>query len=138
MQVLKIVEKVVVDASVVMAVILEEPEKPAIVSVTEGTTLIAPGCLRWEIGNAFSALLKRKRLNMETASRGVDIFEMIPIQEMGVSLEDALELCGRHNLYAYDAYYIQLAKRNSASLLTLDRKMESVAKAENIETKGLI
>lgn len=127
----------VVDASVVLAVILDEPEKSALVAETEGATLLAPGCLRWEVGNAFSAILKRKRMDFESASKGLTIFEMIPIQEMEVSLVDALALCNRHEIYAYDAYYLQLAKRSSLPLLTLDRRMMEVAQKENIQVKGI-
>lgn len=129
--------KFVVDASVVLAVILDEPEKSALVAETEGATLLAPGCLSWEIGNAFSAILKRKRMDFELVSKGLAIFEMIPIQKMEVALVDALELCNRHEIYAYDAYYLQLAKRSSLPLLTLDRRMSEVAQLENIQVKGI-
>jgi len=130
-------KRIVVDASVVLAVILDEPEKAALVVETEGATLLAPGCLSWEIGNAFSAILKRKRMDFELVSKGLAIFEMIPIQEMEVSLLDALELCNRHDIYAYDAYYLLLAKRTSLPLLTLDRRMIDVAHQENIQVKGI-
>ena len=129
--------RIVVDASVVLAVILDEPEKTALVAETEGATLLAPGCLSWEIGNAFSAILKRKRIDFGSVSKGLGIFEMIPIQEMEVSLVDALELCKRHKIYAYDAYYLQLAKRSSLPLLTLDRRMTEVAQQDNIQVKGI-
>jgi len=130
-------KKMVVDASVVLAVILDEPEKAALVDETEGATLLAPGCLSWEIGNAFSAILKRKRLDSDSATKGLAVFEMIPIQEMDVALVDALELCDRHKIYAYDAYYLLLAKRSSLPLLTLDRRMIEVAQQENIQVKGI-
>ena len=104
---------------------------------TEGATLLAPGCLFWEIGNAFSAILKRERIDFESVSEGLAIFEMIPIQEMEVSLIDALALCNRHEIYAYDAYYLQLAKRSSLPLLTLDRRMIEVAHQEDIQVKEI-
>ena len=129
--------KIVVDASVVLAVILDRPEKAALVVETEGAILLAPGCLSWEIGNAFSVILKRKRMDFESVSKGLGIFEMIPIQEMEVALVDALALCDRHDICAYDAYYLQLAKRSSLPLLTLDRRMFEVAQRENIKVKGI-
>lgn len=130
-------KKIVVDASAVLAVILDEPEKPALVSATEGATLLAPGCLSWEIGNAFSAILKRKRMGLDSVSKGLSILNMIPIQQMDVSLVEALKLCDRHGIYAYDAYYLQLAKRSSTPLLTLDRRMMEVAQRENIQIEGI-
>ena len=127
--------KLVVDASAVLAVIFNEPEKPSLIAATEGTTLIAPGCLSWELGNALSAMLKRQRIGLGAASKALSIFGRIPIQEMEVSLPDALELCDRHGIYAYDAYYLHLAKRTSTPLLTLDQKMAEVAAKEKIEVK---
>jgi predicted nucleic acid-binding protein len=128
-------KKVVIDASVVLAVILNQPEKASIIAMTGGVALIAPGCIRWEIGNAFSAMLKQKRLSSAAITEGMGVLKKIPIQEVDSSLEEALELCKRHHIYAYDAYYLQLAKRNSTPLLTLDKKMLAIAKIENIETK---
>lgn len=127
--------KLVVDASAVLAVLLNEPEKPSLVSATAGATLLAPGCLHWEVGNAFSALLKRKALSLEEASNGLSIFSTIPIQEMEVSLAEAMELCHRHAIYAYDAYYLQLARKSGLELLTLDRRMIQVARKENIQLR---
>ena len=129
--------KLIVDASAVLAVILEEPEKADLVSATAGSILIAPSCLQWEIGNAFSAMIKRKRLTLELALKGLAIFETIPIQEMKVAISDTLRLCDRYDIYAYDAYYLQLAKKVSIPLLTLDQKMIIVAEQEKIKVQNI-
>src|SRR5690606_5133158 len=125
-------DKIVVDASVVLAVILNEPEKSGIVAATQGANLLAPGCLRWEVGNAFSAMLKRRRLGFEEVFAGLGIFECIPIQEATVDLKAALRLSQQHDIYAYDAYYLELASRSNAPLLTLDGRMAEVARKEGI------
>lgn len=44
---------IVVDASVVIAVVLDEPEKKTIVSNTKNATLIAPNSLHWEMEMPF-------------------------------------------------------------------------------------
>lgn len=120
-----------------MAVILNEPEKASIISATKGSTLIAPGCLPWEIGNAFSAMLKRKLLSSDDVSSGLAVYGIIPIQESAILLKSALHLCSRHDIYAYDAYYLDLAQRGSSPLLTLDRRMAQVATLEGIKLKKL-
>ena len=130
-------EKIIIDASALLAVILNESEKPEILSLTVGCTLIAPGCLRWEIGNAFSAMLKRKRLNIDQAMQGLKIFASIPIQEMAVSLHSAVQLSERHQIYAYDAYYLELARRSTSPLLTLDKRMAEIARSEGIKYKEI-
>ena len=59
--------QIVIDTSAVMAVILNEDSKPAIVEATIDTTLSAPGSLHWEVGNALSSLLKQRRITLEQA-----------------------------------------------------------------------
>jgi len=57
--------EVIADTSTIVAVILNEPEKERIISQTVGyKEIIAPESVIYEIGNAFSAMLKRKRLNI--------------------------------------------------------------------------
>lgn len=52
---------IVIDTSVIIAVIANEPEKGDLVELTKGANLIAPLSVHWEIGNAFSAMLKRRK-----------------------------------------------------------------------------
>lgn len=130
-------KEIVVDASVVLAVILNEPEKEAIIKCTEGRDLISPGCLRWEIGNAFSAMLKRKRLNKTQLQKALDTFSVIPIKEVEVDLNEALRVCGAYNIYAYDAYYMVVSKRQSRLMLTLDNRMAEVAKQEGLKVEKI-
>ena len=47
---------IVIDISAIVAVIFNEPERKAIIKKTNGQTLIGPGSISWEIGNAFSAI----------------------------------------------------------------------------------
>jgi len=50
---------IVVDTSVLIAVIANEPEKDRLIRQTTGADLLAPPSCHWEIGNAFSAMLRR-------------------------------------------------------------------------------
>lgn len=129
---------VLVDASAVLAVILEEPEKASILKATAGVEAKSPGCLRWEIGNAFSAMVKRGKLGESDSLAALRIFETIPLQEVDVDLEEALELALRNKIYAYDAYYLTAAKKHRVALLTLDGKMIEVAKQEGIQIKEIL
>lgn len=135
---MKVAEKIVVDASVVLAVILNEPEKSGIIAATQEAILLAPGCLPWEVGNAFSAMLKRRRLGADEVLAGLDVFESIPIQESTVDLKAALKLSKRHDIYAYDAYYLELALKGGMPLLTLDGRMAEVAEKEGITVKEVL
>jgi predicted nucleic acid-binding protein len=71
---------IVIDISALIAVIVGEPEREKIVDITRGNTLIGPGSIPWEIGNAFSAMFKRNRLSIAEAQKGLKIFNTIPIR----------------------------------------------------------
>ena len=53
---------VVIDTPVLIAVIAGEPERNRIVKFTAENTLIGPGSIPWEIGNAFFAMFKQTLL----------------------------------------------------------------------------
>ncbi|MGI9054531.1 MAG: type II toxin-antitoxin system VapC family toxin [Pyrinomonadaceae bacterium] len=61
----------VTDSSTVIAVIANEPEKPLLIAKSQGFDLIAPRSLYWEIGNAFSAMVKRGRITLEQATAAI-------------------------------------------------------------------
>lgn len=119
---------IVIDSSALLAVILGEPEREKVVGITVGNTLIGPGSIPWEIGNAFSAMLKDKRLPLGEVQKGVEIFETIPIRYVPVDMAHALFLAMRMNMYAYDAYFVDCAIRYGAPLLTLDRRLKRAAR----------
>ncbi|MCI5147095.1 MAG: hypothetical protein D3923_16615 [Candidatus Electrothrix sp. AR3] len=68
---------VVLDTCALIAVITDEPERIRIIELTRGNKLISPGSIPWEIGNAFLAMFKRKRLTLEEAKKGIEIFQSI-------------------------------------------------------------
>jgi predicted nucleic acid-binding protein len=69
--------KVVIDTSAIIAVLLGEEHRDRIIRQTEGTDLIAPETLHWEVGNAFSAMFKRDRLGADTAVEALHRYEEI-------------------------------------------------------------
>jgi len=79
-----------VDTSTVIAVIANETEKPLLIAKTQGYELFAPRSLYWEIGNAFSAMIKRGRITLEQAAAAIEIYEQIPIILVDVDLKQAI------------------------------------------------
>ena len=124
---------IIVDANVYLAVILNEPERQAIVECTKGIELISPEVLPYEIGNALTAVFKRKRLNKEQTIKSFDIFNTIPLQLAPVNITKALDIACRFNIYAYDAYYLELSERLNIPLLTLDNQMKDIARTLKIK-----
>jgi len=118
---------IVIDTSALLAVILDEPERDRIVQLTAGNTLIGPGAIPWEVGNAFSAMLKQKRLTIDEVHAGFAIYESIPVQFVEPDFSHALSLADQTGMYAYDAYFLDCAIRHNAPLLTLDRVLKTAA-----------
>lgn len=118
---------VVIDASVLIAVVAGESERAALIEVTNGEELLAPASVHWEIGNACSAMLKRKRASWADVELILAAYGRIPIRFLDVDLVVSLALADRLNLYAYDAYLLACAQARRAPLLTLDRTLRIAA-----------
>ena len=125
----------VIDTSAIIAVIVGEPERDGIIQATTGHALIGPGCIPWEVGNAFSAMVKRNRLTLEEALKGLAIFTSVPLRYVEPDFDMALKLSKKADLYACDAYFLACAIRYKAPLLTLDRKL--MVSAQNLNVKLL-
>lgn len=117
----------VIDASAIIAVLVNESERETLLRLTQGADLLAPASVHWEIGNAFSAMLKRRRVTLTQAVEAIEMYLTIPIRMVEVELAEALELAQRLNIYAYDAYLLACAARYKAPLLSLDRDLVAAA-----------
>jgi predicted nucleic acid-binding protein len=125
--------RILVDASAILSVLLNEATKEKIVAKTKDATLIAPASIHWEIGNAVSSLLKRKKISGAEGVQVVEEYLKIPIQYVDVDLKEAVSVAGKHSLYAYDAYMIVGAKQYRIPLLSLDSGLNDVAKKEKVK-----
>ncbi len=118
---------IVVDASIIIAVIVNESSKPAIIQATQTADLIAPASIHWEIGNAFSAMFKRNRITLEESLEAIEIYKQIPIRFVEVELEEALGVAKQWHIYAYDAYLLRCAQKYNAALFSLDGTLLTIA-----------
>ena len=125
---------IVIDTSALISVIVGEKERKRIIELTKGNTLIGPGSIPWEIGNAFSAMFKQKRITIQEAEKGFLIFRSIPLRYIEPDFINSLKLSKKKNMYAYDAYFLDCAMRHNAPLLTLDKKLKTMASTLNIKT----
>ena len=117
-----------IDTSALIAGVGNEESKDRIIEITANFSLYAPVSVHWEIGNAFSAMFKRQKTNIELAKLALKAYQEIPIKFIEVPLEQTLELSYSQKIYAYDAYLIQCAQQTSTPLLTLDRGLKVVSK----------
>lgn len=118
---------IIADTNIFLAVVLNEPEKARIIELTTAVTVMAPEILPYEIGNALSAMVKRRKLTETEAMAVEETVRRIPVRLAGVDIRLSLEIAVKNNIYAYDAYFLQCARTYSYPLLTLDQRMKQVA-----------
>jgi predicted nucleic acid-binding protein len=124
--------KVVVDTSVIVAVIANGPERAALVRLTKGAELLAPPTVHWEVGNAFSGMLKRRMISLDQALKALETYGKIRIRFLDVKLDLSLSIADELGIYAYDAYILRCAQKYSAQLVSLDRYLVDCAKKMGI------
>lgn len=120
--------RMVADTNAFLAVVLNEPERDWLIAATTGHDLISPAHLPYELGNALTALLRRKALAATQLAAVWDAVAAIPVALATIDVRAAVVLAGSHGLYAYDAYFLQCAIEARAPLLTLDKGMKRAAR----------
>ncbi|MBI4881376.1 MAG: type II toxin-antitoxin system VapC family toxin [Planctomycetes bacterium] len=124
--------QIVIDPSAILAVLLQEPERDALVAATASGVLIASASTPWEIGNGLVAGLRRRRLRAEDVAAAWASFEQIPLRLVEVDVARALRVAADFDLYAYDAYVLQVALSRAAPLLTLDQVLARAAQRAGV------
>ena len=121
--------RVVVDASVLLAVVRMEPHRDVLLAKTAGVSLVAPSLLPGELGNALFVMEKRRRAAPDDLLQVWEIFQEIPVEQVAIDVGEALELAMRLRIYAYDAYLIRCALEQHLPLLTMDQGLRQAAQA---------
>jgi predicted nucleic acid-binding protein len=124
--------KIVADASAVLAVLLGERHRSAVMDAATDADLLAPPSLAWEVGNAVVAMTRRGRFTGTQAAVAIVRFEAIPVRTGDVPLGDAVALAVGEGIYAYDAYNLWLAEHHGAPLLSLDLRLRAVARRRGL------
>jgi predicted nucleic acid-binding protein len=84
-------------------------------------------------------LLAHRRGRLSRAKLREVIAELgaVPVRDCGPGDDDEIvDLAMKHDLTAYDAAYLGLALRERLPLATLDRKLATAARAENVLVLG--
>jgi len=114
------------DASVIMAIILNEPTRDNAVKLTKGAIILAPEVISFEVGNALVNLYRRKKITVEEMLEAYKSFTLIPLRIIKIDVAEALKIACKYNIYAYDAYYLEIARRLKLPLITFDESMKIV------------
>ncbi len=125
--------RIAVDTSTIIAVIADEPEKARLIELTKDAIIVAPPSIKWEVGNAFSAMIKKARINLEQAIEAIEIYQEISLEIIEINLKAAIQLAGKYNIYAYDAYILQCAIEQDIPLISLDKNLTDIAIKEGVQ-----
>lgn len=115
----------VVDCSVLAAVLFDEPARDSAALAMAGKELFAPDLLDHEIVSV--ALKKSGDSRTEMARQALADLAALELTRCHVDSVAQFELAERAGLTAYDAAYLQLALQLRAPLTTFDRTLGKVA-----------
>ena len=124
--------ELVIDASCILEFLLNQTNKDSVVKTVGAARLVAPSCLPFEIGNAVSKLIKRKLISIYDGVSVYHEFARIPMRMMEPDISNAIVIAGETESYAYDSYYISLAKQLSLPLYTMDETMKTNAVSRGV------
>ena len=123
---------IVIDASCILEFLLNQESKNLVVEKVGNYQLVAPQCIPYEIGNAVSKLMKRKLISIFDGVAVYHEFSRIPLRLVEPDIPDSIMIAGNTESYAYDSYYISVAKRLGMPLFTLDEEMKKNAVSQGI------
>jgi len=122
----------VVDNSVIMASLLQEPISTT--KIVDSLSLYyshkaifyAPIILPFEAGNVLHSCFLSHRITLDKARELYKYFLRLPIKYIVVSNNQIFKTCVATNLTYYDASYLSLSQKLHIPLLTLDKKLTSL------------
>jgi predicted nucleic acid-binding protein len=115
----------VVDCSVLAAVLFDEPQRDAAVLAMANKELFAPDLLDHEIVSV--ALKKSTAGHPELANQALADLQSIRMTRCNINVADQFHLAEHTGLTAYGAAYLQLALELRAPLATFDKKLGRAA-----------
>ena len=116
---------IVVDCSVLAALLFEEPGRDEADRILTGKALFAPWLIDHEM---ISVGLKKARAGLvDVASQGLERLARLRVTRRAASTQGQWLLAEQENLSAYDAAYLQLAIELNAPLATFDHALGQAA-----------
>jgi len=119
--------RLVVDASALAAVLFGEPEAPKVAGQLGDAALVAPTLFSYEIANICWKKLRRHPEKRATLLEAYSFLGRMEVEEIEVSIPEALLLADRENLTVYDASYLWLSRKLGVELITLDGDLKAAA-----------
>jgi predicted nucleic acid-binding protein len=128
--------EILTDACAIMAVIVKEPERDLVIKLTQNSIIVSPNMVSYEIANALTKMMKKKVIDKDAMINAFEYLKKVPIKTIEIDIKRALEIAWDFKIYAYDACYLESAKRLNLPLLTFDGNMIKVGKELGINILG--
>ncbi len=125
-------QPIIVDASVAIAVLRDEPEAASIRAALRrwavlGQALMVPSVFWIEVVNALARGLRQEGADVLHAVYELDELGIVTVEMDRAHLLSTIDHVERHGLTAYDASYLALAERLDGEVATLDRRLARAA-----------
>ena len=124
----------VVDNSIVMAWFFDDEEDSyarGVLAYLQRGKAVQPSVWPLELGNALVVAERRNRLGREHIDQFVRRLEKLSMnvefEPAGRAIGEILALAREHQLFTYDASYLDLAMRQGLPLATLDKSLRRAA-----------
>jgi predicted nucleic acid-binding protein len=132
----------VLDASVALAWFVDNPVAAYAVrvrkSLARDARALVPGLWHLEMANGFAIAERRGILTSANSRAGIAAIEQLLVQSIEnsadfISLRQVLTTARDFQLSAYDAVYLDTARRQRLPIATLDRRLLSAAQQAGVE-----
>jgi predicted nucleic acid-binding protein len=108
-------------------------------SLKKGTAVV-PSLWFLEVSNALLVAERRGRITAEVTAQALKVLGKLPIEvddHSGFPLSaELLAIAREYGLSAYDAAYLELARRLSLPLVTLDKRLQGAVKDADLPSLG--
>lgn len=132
----------VLDASIPTSWALSDEDEltaTAALKYADGDSCVVPTLWWFEIRNALLMAERRKRLTSADTARFLhDMADLKITEDFNPDETDLLRLARTHRLTVYDAAYLELARRRSIPMATLDAALARAARAEKVPLIGRV
>ena len=113
----------VIDASALAAILFDEPEAMAVLTMIGDHHLAAPYLMTFELANVCVVKSRRDPLQQAAYLAALALYSSLSVQEYAVDPDGVARLANLTNLTAYDASYLWLARQLGVELVTLDKAL---------------
>ena len=116
-------DRYVIDASASVEYLLRTPAGIAVAELVQGVSLLAPEIMDAEVASVLRRWVLRGHVTDEQAQTAIEDLTWWPVERISHRYLTRIAWLYRHNISAYDAFYVAAAYAQNATLLTADRRL---------------